>query len=223
MLSHVGKPFVAFAQATWHPQTKAKMHTESGYLRVPNDNTVEFVVCDPTGVAQVYHGTVQGEPDGRHELRLTTSSVTCTASAKTVTALTRTFVVEGNQLTYTVDMQAVGQHMQTHLVACLQRMPPLAVSLAELSDAAMVDVREESEAQAIPAPAPTSVVPLGRLLHSLGNDLLEKALPFNKSTCKIVCLCQSGERAALAAESLRQAGYAGACYLDQGLAGWTAQ
>lgn len=51
------------------------MHVETGFLRVPSPAAVEFLVSDPTGVAQVYTGVVVAEDDA-HTLTLTSTSVT---------------------------------------------------------------------------------------------------------------------------------------------------
>jgi hypothetical protein len=45
-----------------------------------------------------------------------------TATAKTVTALHRTFDLDGDRLTYTIAMAAVGQPLTHHLAAELHRV-----------------------------------------------------------------------------------------------------
>jgi len=55
------------------------------------------------------------------ELELTATAIGRTSSAKEVTALSRSIRVEGDQLTYTVRMGAVGQPLQDHLTATLHR------------------------------------------------------------------------------------------------------
>ena len=55
------------------------------------------------------------------ELELTATTIGRTSSAKEVTALSRSIQVEGDQLTYTVRMGAVGQPLQDHLSATLHR------------------------------------------------------------------------------------------------------
>jgi hypothetical protein len=54
-------------------------------------------------------------------LELTATSIGRTSSAKEVTALGRSFRVDGEELTYTLRMGAVGQPLQHHLAATLHR------------------------------------------------------------------------------------------------------
>jgi len=91
------KPFLAYAQRTWAPGAPhALMHAETGYLRLPPNSPhdpsspgrVELLVCDPTGVAQVYEGSV--EP-GQRVLELSTTRVALTTSAKEVNGLKRVY------------------------------------------------------------------------------------------------------------------------------------
>jgi hypothetical protein len=44
-------------------------------------------------------------------------------TAKEVTALGRSFRIDGDELSYSVRMGAVGQSLQDHLAAVLQRRP----------------------------------------------------------------------------------------------------
>ncbi len=43
-----------------HPDTGAPMHAESGYLRVPRPGSIEIVMAQPTGLAEIYEGAVVG-------------------------------------------------------------------------------------------------------------------------------------------------------------------
>jgi hypothetical protein len=57
-----GKPFLAYTQRTWTAEAPHKpMHTECGYVRPQPHHRAEFLVCDPTGIAQ---GST--EPSTRH-------------------------------------------------------------------------------------------------------------------------------------------------------------
>jgi hypothetical protein len=55
-------------------------------------------------------------------LELTATAIGRTSSAKEVTALSRSIRVDGDELTYTLRLGAVGQPLQHHLAATLRRM-----------------------------------------------------------------------------------------------------
>lgn len=118
--SHVGKPFIAYTQRTRHPETGAPMHTESGYLRVPRPGSIEIVMAQPTGLAEIYEGAVVGG-DSPLVIDVRSTSIGSTTSAKEVTITERTISVTGDDLHYTFRMAAVGQPLQHHLSATLHR------------------------------------------------------------------------------------------------------
>ncbi|HEX3214910.1 MAG TPA: FABP family protein [Actinomycetota bacterium] len=115
-LTHVGKPFLAYAQRTWSPEDGRPLHAETGYWRAKPGGTVELVLAHPTGIVEVQEGHLDG---GRIELRSTTMAGT--ATAKRVDALHRHFDLDGDRLSYRIDMAAVGQPLQHHLAAELRR------------------------------------------------------------------------------------------------------
>ena len=119
--THVGKPFVAYTQRTRHPESGLPMHAESGYLRVPAPGSIEIVMAQPTGLAEIYEGAVVGG-DAPLVIDVRSTSIGSTPSAKEVTVTERTISVTGDDLHYTFRMAAVGQPLQHHLAASLRRV-----------------------------------------------------------------------------------------------------
>lgn len=113
---HAGKPFLGYEQRTRSPDTGLAMHAESGFWRVVGPGRIEAVIVHPSGIAEVSTGTLD---DGR--LHVATTVVSATPTAKEVSAVTRTMVLAGDVLSYEVHMAAVGQPLQLHLTATLER------------------------------------------------------------------------------------------------------
>lgn len=122
VFSHVGKPFLAYAQKTKAVADGKPLHAETGYLRVPEPGRVELVVAHPSGVTEIEVGSYQVVGDVI-DIELATTSIGLTPTAKEVSALGRSFRIDGDQLSYSVQMGAVGQPLQHHLAAMLQRKP----------------------------------------------------------------------------------------------------
>jgi hypothetical protein len=120
VFSHVGKPFLAYAQKTKGAVDGKPMHAETGYLRVPEPGHVELVLAHPSGVTEIEVGSFSVTGD-LIEIELATTSVGLTPTAKEVSALGRSLRIDGDQLSYSVQMGAVGQPLQHHLAAVLQR------------------------------------------------------------------------------------------------------
>jgi len=120
---HVGKPFLAYSQRTKAADDGRPLHAEVGYLRLPSPGRVELVLAHPTGVTEVQEGTLT-VAGGLVELELSATSIGLTATAKDVTALSRSFRVVGDELTYTLRLGAVGQPLKHHLAATLRRSAP---------------------------------------------------------------------------------------------------
>jgi len=117
--SQLGTPVLSYVQRTRHPESGRPMHAEQGYWRPVPPDRLEAVIAHAVGIVEVQEGTVDG---GRIELR--SSAVTRTATAKEVDVIERSFRLDGDTLTYTVRMAAVGQPLGPHLVAELHRVEP---------------------------------------------------------------------------------------------------
>lgn len=113
---HVGKPFISYRQGTKHAVTGLPLHAEAGYLRPVGAERLELVVVQPSGIVELHEGTVDGTT-----IRLRSTAVLTTATAKDVTAVERTIDVVDDRLTYNLSMAAVGLPLQHHLAAALQR------------------------------------------------------------------------------------------------------
>jgi THAP4-like, heme-binding beta-barrel domain len=70
-------------------------------------------------VVEVEEGTFDGTT-----IRLATTSVARSASAKVITALERDIFIDGDAMRYILRMAAVGQPMTDHLRAELRRVTP---------------------------------------------------------------------------------------------------
>ncbi len=116
--AHTGKPFLSYAQRTFHAGDGRPLHAESGYLRLAQPDRVELVVSHPTGVAEVSEGSFEGS-----SFRLRSRAVVCTASAKSVVAIERDVDVHEDRISYVLRMAAVGEPLTHHLAAELYRVP----------------------------------------------------------------------------------------------------
>jgi THAP4-like, heme-binding beta-barrel domain len=123
VFSHVGKPFLVYAQKTKAVADGRPLHAETGYLRVPEPGRVELVLAHPNGITEIDAGTysVTGDDGDVIEVELSSTAIGLAPTAKEVTGLGRSLRVEGDDLSYTVRMGAVGQPLQDHLAAVLHR------------------------------------------------------------------------------------------------------
>jgi hypothetical protein len=116
---HNGKPFLGYSQRTIALDDGRPLHAETGYWRALADGGVEVAMAHPIGVIEIETGRWEG-----NRLRLRTTIVNCTPTAKTVTGLQRDFEISGDVLTYSLRMATDGGEPAAHLRAELHRMRP---------------------------------------------------------------------------------------------------
>jgi THAP4-like, heme-binding beta-barrel domain len=115
---HNGKPFLIYAQRTQADDGRA-LHAESGFWRALPDGAVEVAMTHPIGVIEIELGRWE-----ESVLRLRTSSIECTPTAKLVTGLERDVELEGDVLRYQLRMATDGGQPRPHLRAEMRRVPP---------------------------------------------------------------------------------------------------
>ncbi|MFT4081643.1 MAG: FABP family protein [Nocardioides sp.] len=121
IFTHDGRPFFHYFSRSWiiDPETHEKVRDsalETGFLRCRPDGEVELVLTHNTGIVEIWYGKAEGG-----KLELATDAVARTESAKEYVGGTRLYGNVEGDLLYAFDMAAMGQAMQPHLWARLQR------------------------------------------------------------------------------------------------------
>ena len=78
------------------------------------------MLAPPTGITEIEVGTNTAEGT-TIEIEMSRRKIGLTPTAKVVTALGRRFRIDGDELSYSLQMGAVGEPMQHHLAAVLHR------------------------------------------------------------------------------------------------------
>jgi hypothetical protein len=120
VFAHDGRPFLHYFSRSWivddQGTTLREGALETGFLRPRPDGEFELVLAHNTGYAEIWYGTHDGA-----RLEMATDMIARTQSAKEVVAGKRLYGLVEGQLMYAFDMAAVGQPMQSHTWAQLQR------------------------------------------------------------------------------------------------------
>jgi hypothetical protein len=115
-----GKPFVHHLSRSWlldDDGTEVRpLAQETGYWRPDPDGKIELLLTHPTGFVEIYLGTADGP-----KIELSTDVVARTDTAKEYTAGHRLYGLVESKLLWAYDMAAVGQPLQPHLSATLER------------------------------------------------------------------------------------------------------
>ena len=117
---HDGRPFLHYKSQAWllddAGQQVRPLASEVGFWRPGLDGDLEVLLTHPTGIVEIYVGTVEGP-----RVTITTDVVARTATAKEYTAATRMYGLVDGDLMWVMDMAAVGQALQSHVSAQLKR------------------------------------------------------------------------------------------------------
>ncbi|HEU0041615.1 MAG TPA: FABP family protein [Jiangellaceae bacterium] len=116
-----GKPYLTYSSRSWildddgNPARPAAR--ETGYWRPQPEGGLEVLLTHPTGFVEVYLGRT--EPA---RVELATRGVLKTETAKDYRAGHRLYGLVNSRLMYVFEMAAMGQDLQPHLSAELQRV-----------------------------------------------------------------------------------------------------
>lgn len=116
----VGDTFLLYRQASWllDPE-RTPLHFERGFLRPGAEaGSLELTLAHPLGLTEVSEGRIDGP-----ELTFVSNSIGRTTTGSAVSGLERRYHVEGDLLTYELDMAMDATPMTRHLEAELRRAP----------------------------------------------------------------------------------------------------
>jgi hypothetical protein len=120
VFAHDGRPFFHYFSRTWIiDESGGKVRDaalETGFLRCHEGGKVELLLSHNTGFVDVWYGTAEGG-----KIELATDAVARTETAKEYVGGTRLYGNVEGDLLYAYDMAAMGQALQPHLWARLQR------------------------------------------------------------------------------------------------------
>lgn len=121
VFAHDGRPFLRYESRTWLLDADGAVirqaARETGFWRPQADDTIELVAVHATGVVEIYYG----KPRSQTSWELTTDAVARTESAKEVNGAQRLYGIVEGDLAYVEERAMVGQPMQPHVSAKLQR------------------------------------------------------------------------------------------------------
>jgi THAP4-like, heme-binding beta-barrel domain len=122
VFEHVGDPFLLYRQESWSLSDGVPLHFERGFLR-PGEapGSLELCLAHPLGLTEVAHGTLAARTI---ELTATAGGIGHTTTGADVTGLARRYRVDGDTLTYELDMATAGTPLTRHLDATLRRVLP---------------------------------------------------------------------------------------------------
>ncbi len=119
VFDHVGDGFLQYAQRSWSSADGSPLHFERGFLRPgATPGSVELTLAHPLGLTEISEGSYA---DG--QMRLVSQHVGRTTTGMAVVSLERRYHLEGDRLSYELDMKTDDTGMTRHLNADLRRVP----------------------------------------------------------------------------------------------------
>lgn len=121
--AHDGRPFVCYESRSWLLTPDGEVirpaAREVGFWRPQPDDTIEVLLVHSSGISEIYYGV----PRGQTSWEIATDAVLRTGTAKEVSAAKRLYgIVDGGDLAYVEERAMVGQPLQPHISARLQRI-----------------------------------------------------------------------------------------------------
>lgn len=120
VIEDVGEAFLTYFERSWSPEDGAAIHLERGFLIAGADGEVELTLAHPIGLTEVAYGRVDGTT-----VRFATEpgAVVRTRTGLAAIALERRYEVEGDRMSYVIDMATEATPMARHLEATLRKRP----------------------------------------------------------------------------------------------------
>jgi hypothetical protein len=118
VFDHVGDAFLLYSQRSWLTSDGSPLHFERGFLRPgATHGAVELTLAHPLGLTEVSEGSFV---DG--QMSFVSRHVGRTGTGMGVVSLQRRYRLDGDRLTYELDMQTDEVGMSAHLAAALHRV-----------------------------------------------------------------------------------------------------
>ena len=89
-------------------------------MRATSETGLELVIAQPSGIVEIHQGSYASN-ESACVINLESIHVATSPTAKSVEQVHRLLRIEGDTLTYDVSMAAMGQPLQHHLTATLER------------------------------------------------------------------------------------------------------
>jgi hypothetical protein len=116
-----GRPFFHYLARAWIVDAEGnkvrEAAQETGFVRARPEGKVEVLLAHMTGFVEIWHGEAENG-----KLEIVTDAVARTESAKEYVGGKRLYGNVDGDLLYAYDMAAMGQQLQPHLWARLQRV-----------------------------------------------------------------------------------------------------